>query len=126
MKMKTNKTCLILLTHGSKRPSWCKPFQTLLRKLRKETGKSNIHLAHMELASPSLEDIVELVVEEGTMNIRILPLFMSSGTHLIKDIPAKVKALMRKHRGLKIETLPPLGSHPRFLKMMLELTQEYV
>jgi sirohydrochlorin ferrochelatase len=51
---------------------------------------------------------------------------MSSGTHLIKDIPKQVKALTRQHRGLKIVTLPPLGSHPRFLKMMLELTQEYV
>ena len=121
-----NKTCLILLTHGSKRPSWLKPFQSLLRKLRKETGKTNIHLAHMELAAPSLEDIVELAVKDGINNIRVLPLFMSSGTHLIKDIPDKVKALMRKHRGLKIKILPPLGSHPRFLKMMLELTQEYV
>lgn len=121
-----NKTCLILLTHGSKRASWLKPFQTLLRKLRKETGKSNIHLAHMELAAPSLEDIVELAVKDGVTNIRLLPLFMSSGTHLIKDIPAQVKALTCKHRGLKIKILPPLGSHPRFLKMMLELTQEYV
>lgn len=121
-----NKTCLILLTHGSKRASWRKPFQSLLRKLRKETGKTNIHLAHMELAAPSLEDVVERVVKEGITHIRVLPLFMSSGTHLIKDIPKQVKALTRQHRGLKIVTLPPLGSHPRFLKMMLELTQEYV
>ena len=121
-----NKTCLILLTHGSKRASWRKPFQNLLRKLRQETGKTNIHLAHMELAAPSLEDVVERVVKEGVTAIRVLPLFMSSGTHLIKDIPKQVKALTRQHRGLKIVTLPPLGSHPRFLKMMLELTQEYV
>jgi sirohydrochlorin cobaltochelatase len=121
-----NKTCLILLTHGSKRASWRKPFQSLLRKLRKETGKTNIHLAHMELAPPSLEDVVERAVKEGATNIRILPLFMSSGTHLIQDIPNLVKALKRQHRGLKIVTLPPLGSHPRFIKMMLELTQEYV
>jgi sirohydrochlorin cobaltochelatase len=121
-----NKTCLILLTHGSKRASWCKPFQNLLRKLRRETGKTNIHLAHMELAAPSLEDVVGRVVKEGVTAIRVLPLFMSSGTHLIKDIPKQVKALTRQHRGLKIVTLPPLGSHPRFLKMMLELTQEYV
>lgn len=121
-----NNTCLILLTHGSKRPRWRKPFESLLRNLRKETGKSNIHLAHMELAPPSLEDIVDQAVKDGVTSIRILPLFMSSGTHLIKDIPDKVKVLLRKHRGLMIETLPPLGSHPRFLKMMLELTQEYV
>ena len=121
-----NNTCLILLTHGSKRASWCKPFQSLLRKLRRETGKTNIHLAHMELADPSLEDVVERVVKEGVTAIRVLPLFMSSGTHLIKDIPKQVKTLTRQHRGLKIVTLPPLGSHPRFLKMMLELTQEYV
>ena len=121
-----NNTCLILLTHGSKRASWRKPFQNLLRNLRKETGRTNIHLAHMELAPPSLEDIVEQAVKDGVMSIRILPLFMSSGTHLIKDIPKQVKTLTRQHRGLKIVTLPPLGSHPRFLKMMLELTQEYV
>jgi sirohydrochlorin ferrochelatase len=120
------KTCLILLTHGSKRPRWRKPFEALLRNLRKETGRTNIHLAHMELAPPSLEDVVEQAVKDGVTSIRVLPLFMSSGTHLIKDIPAQVKALTRKHRGLKIVTLPPLGSHPRFLKMMLELTQEYV
>lgn len=120
------KSCLILLTHGSKRPVWRKPFETLLRKLRKETGQKNIHLAHMELAAPSLEDVVAQAVKNGVTQIRILPLFMSSGTHLIKDIPEKVKALMKQNRGLKIETLPPLGSHPRFLKMMLELTQDYV
>lgn len=119
-------TCLILLTHGSKNPNWRKPFEKLLRLLRKDTGADSIHLSFMESAEPALAQTVELLTQGGCRDIQILPLFMSSGNHLSKDIPAEVRRLTRLHKGLKITTLPPIGSHPRFIQMMLELARHHV
>lgn len=49
---------------------------------------------------------------------------MSSGNHLAHDIPGQVRALTRKHKGLKVNVLTHIGAHPLFLKMMFTIIHE--
>lgn len=120
--MKTS--CLVLLAHGSRNPRWCKPFEHLLEGLQRKVGPDRVHLAYMELTKPSLPNVIRRLADQGVCAIRILPLFMSSGNHLDKDIPAQVVPLRRDYPELELEVLPPIGSHPRFIAMMHELVSD--
>ena len=118
------KSCLVLLAHGSRNPDWREPFDELLRELQGEAGAERVRLAYMQLASPSLPDVVRDLAAQGVDTIRVLPLLMSAGNHAYEDIPAEVATLRKKHCGVAIEILPPVGTHPRFKSMMRELVEE--
>ncbi|MDP2989302.1 MAG: CbiX/SirB N-terminal domain-containing protein, partial [Kiritimatiellota bacterium] len=100
------------------------PFEALLRDLRRESGEDRICLAYLQLAEPSLSNVVRDLEAVGTRAIRILPLLISTGNHTEGDIPAEVAILRKKHPDIAIEILPPIGSHPRFKTMLRELVRE--
>lgn len=117
-------SALVLLAHGSRNPNWRAPFDHLLKSLRKEAGEDRVYLAYLQMASPSLADVVDELASRRVRTIRILPLLMSAGNHAYEDIPAEVAALQAKHSGLSVEILPPIGSHLRFKAMLEDLVKE--
>lgn len=119
-----NDSCLVMIAHGSKNPLWREPFEQLLKDLRNAGGNDNVYLSYMQLAQPSLEEIIEQVTAAGKHRIRILPMLMAGGNHFHEDIPLEIARLRAKHPGMQIELMPPIGCHPRFIAMMQELVKE--
>ena len=134
---------LILLAHGSKDPKWCKSFENLAvgagpaigpastRRLG-ETGEArqgrrdlHLQLAYMDLVEPSLFSVTKQLSNNGIKKIKILPLFMSSGGHIDKDIPKLVKELKVKFPSIDFEILPPIGEHPKVVSSMKAIIKEY-
>jgi sirohydrochlorin cobaltochelatase len=120
------KTCLILLAHGSPDPRWRAPFEKLAATLKAELGAGRVKLAYLEYVAPSLEEVAgELAREgEGQCRLRILPLFMSGGGHVTRDIPDLVAALGWKYPEIVAEILPPVGEHPRVVAAIGEVAAE--
>ena len=113
---------LILLAHGSKDPKWCKSFENLAV----ETCRGmSLQLAYMDLSQPSLFSVTEELAKNGTKKIKILPLFMSSGGHVDKEIPEQVKELKAKFPNIDFEILPPIGEHSKIILSMQEIIKEY-
>ena|SRR3989338_7573463 len=112
-------TSLILVAHGSKDPKWCKSFENLA-----DAGRG-IHLAYMDLAEPSLFSVINKLQEKGVKNIKILPLFMSGGGHVDKDIPTQIKELKAKYTYINFEILPPIGEHLKLISSMKEIIRDY-
>ena len=100
----------ILLAHGSSDPNWIKPFDELLTRIRQgiESESTRVELAYMELASPTLEQQVEILADEGFTHIDVLPLFFAAGRHLRLDVPAQLEALQKEHL-IKLTLFPPVG-----------------
>ena len=114
-------SCLILLAHGSKDPKWCKSFENLV-----VGAGHDLHLlAYMDLVEPSLFSVTKQLSNNGTKKIKILPLFMSGGGHIDKDIPELVKELKAKFPNIDFEILPPIGEHPKVILEMKEIIKEY-
>ncbi len=112
---------LILLAHGSKDPKWCKSFKNLVGAGR----DLHLHLAYMDLVQPSLISVTEELAKNGTKKIKILPLFMSGGGHVDKDIPELVKELKAKFPKINFEILPAIGEHKKVIASMKEIIKEY-
>ncbi len=122
--MLDSKKRLILVVHGSRDPAWLLPFKKLEHILKEEMGEHTVRLACMQFVSPSIEETGEEAVKGGIFNLSFLPLFMSTGGHVERDIPVKIKSLREKWPELNIEILPPLGEHPKFIQLVREIVKE--
>ncbi|ABC31462.1 uncharacterized conserved protein [Hahella chejuensis KCTC 2396] len=102
----------ILLAHGSRDSNWLQPFIALTERLSQSA--TQVSLAFMELAEPTLEQAVINARNQGAQSIAVLPLFFAAGKHLREDVPAMIAELTEK-AGVDISLLPPLGEHPLFI-----------
>ncbi len=118
------RSCLVLLAHGSRNAKWSGTLDTALDPLRDEFGRERVYLAYLQMARPTLSDVVRTVAAEGARTIRILPLMISEGNHLQEDVPSEVEALVEEYPSISIEVLPPIGKHPLFQEMMRRLVRE--
>ena len=116
--------CLILLAHGSKDPRWCVPFERIARDLEKELGKQRVRLAYMEFIEPTLMDVARECVQQMTLNIRVLPVFMAVGAHLATDIPEQVAQVRQQFPQIEVEVFPPIGEDARVVWLVEQIAIE--
>ncbi|MDX2084482.1 MAG: CbiX/SirB N-terminal domain-containing protein [Candidatus Melainabacteria bacterium] len=105
---------LVLLAHGSRDLRWQEPFENLVRQLQTDLGAHRVSLAYMEMAEPSLEEVITYVAEASPTvhECRILPLFMAAGGHLRHDVPQQLERLATRFPHVTLLLLPPIGEHP--------------
>ncbi|MEQ9547504.1 MAG: CbiX/SirB N-terminal domain-containing protein [Marinobacter sp.] len=101
---------IILLAHGSSDKRWCDTFEQLAAPTVSSVPGSRI--AYMELATPSMEKVIEQGVNEGVRSFTVVPLFLAAGRHLRKDVPAMIRSLEENH-GISIHLAPPIGENPQ-------------
>lgn len=101
---------IILLAHGSSDKHWCETFEKLAEPTLSAVDGSRI--AYMELATPSLDDVIAEGVQKGFKDFTIVPLFLAAGRHLRKDVPGMVKELESAH-NVTIQLAPPIGESPQ-------------
>jgi sirohydrochlorin cobaltochelatase len=109
---------LILFAHGSRDPVWLETFRRLARELSSELGHDRIALAFMEFAGPTLGDALAEASDEGAHQIKLLPLFLSAGGHVSRDIPRLVDSAKLRFPELEIELLPPIGEYRSFSNLV--------
>lgn len=100
---------IILLAHGSRDSRWCGTFEKLATATLQAVPGSRI--AYMELATPSLRDVVEEGCTGEVRHYSVVPLFLAAGRHLRKDIPAMIAELEQEY-AVNIRLLPPIGENP--------------
>jgi sirohydrochlorin cobaltochelatase len=104
---------LILLAHGSRDNNWCQTFENGLKTINKCLNH-DATLAYMEMAAPSLENVVNTYYLQGVKKIRVLPLFFAAGRHLLHDVPEQISDLQSSLEGLEIELLKNVGEYEDF------------
>jgi len=110
------RTAVALICHGSRDPKWCGVFEALAATLQAQKPEQEIRLCYMEIATPTLMDIVSAwtLTMSGVENfrVRVLPLFMASGGHVDNDIPVLVNEVAAAFPGLDIAMERPIGENP--------------
>ena len=104
---------LILLAHGSRNSNWCKTFVKGTRIINKRL-EHEASLAYMEMAAPSLENVISRHYLLGDRNFEVLPLFFAAGRHLLHDVPKKIERLNSQYSDIDIRLLDELGCHDAF------------
>lgn len=115
---------LILIAHGSREPRWLASVEELTRELQAEHGQDRVRLAYMQCASPTLTEAVSDAALSGQTKIRVLPLFLTLGGHVARDIQNLVDKVRQAHPNLEVQLLPPVGKHPLFMELLHKIVGE--
>ena len=115
--MASSQSHTILLAHGSRDPQWLATFESGINAMQRSLQQPAA-VAYMELASPSLDDIVEQHVAQGVTDFRVLPMFFAAGKHLQEDIPAIIHALEERFTGIHITLDSEIGKNPAFWQFL--------
>lgn len=115
---------LILFAPGSEDAKVRKPFEELFDGLRNELGKDGVRLAYLHSASPNLADVAKEAADDGVARIRILPLLLTPGGPLEKEVPEQASVVRAQVPQLTVEILPSVGAHPRMRTLLHALARE--
>lgn len=103
-----NKTGILLFAHGSKDPAWKAPFQSILRETQQQFS-GPVELAFLESMSPDFAAGVQALCAMGVQHIRIVPIFLATGSHMRHDLPLLIAQASREHPGVQIEAVAAIG-----------------
>jgi len=117
---------VILLAHGSRDPQWQAPFDRLVSDLSASLGQGVVRAAYLQFAAPALADAMAAAVADGAKRVAIIPLFLSAGGHVSRDIPAQVESIHKQFPAVKIELLAAIGEDRRFLEFLTKVVTEHV
>jgi sirohydrochlorin cobaltochelatase len=115
---------LVLVAHGSRDPRWGLPLEALAESVRADAGDCAVRIAYSQFASPGLAEVVAQAAASGIRRVRILPLFTTRNGHVERDVQPQAQALRAAHADVAFEFLPPIGEHPSFRRLLVEIAKE--
>ncbi|MCO4762978.1 MAG: CbiX/SirB N-terminal domain-containing protein [Myxococcales bacterium] len=120
-----NTRALVLFAHGSSRPAWRAPLDTLCAQVQ-QTVPLPLRLAFLERCSPGLHDVVDELAALGVTEVEILPMFISGGGHVDRDVPPLIAEAEARHPTLTFRLLPAIGAHPALVAAITSIAIERV
>ena len=100
---------IVLFAHGAKDPEWARPFHEICNRVRSNRPEYPIAVAFLESMSPTLEEAIDSLANEGATAITVFPLFMAQGGHLKQDLPRILDDIRAAHPRIPIGLEPPIG-----------------
>ena len=104
-----SKAGLLLFAHGARDPAWAQPFEAVARNVRQQRADLPVVLAFLEFMTPTLPEAAERLVAEHCNQIEVIPLFLGSGGHVRKDIPALLADMAHRHPRVTWRLQPAIG-----------------
>jgi len=113
------KRALIIVDHGSRLEEANRMLERLAGHLRRLSGQA-VHVAHMELAEPSIAQAFDAAVAGGAEFVFVFPCLVAPGRHSRRDIPAQCAAAAARHPGLKWHCSGPIGADEMLARLILD------
>lgn len=107
MNNRDTRPALVVVAHGSRDPRALSTVRQLLDRVRVLRPGLPVHLGHIELNAPLLPDTLAGLDARGTGAAVLVPLLLSRGHHVKRDIPG-----MAAGARLHARVAAPLGPHP--------------
>ena len=102
----------MLFAHGARDPEWARPFEAIRDRIRAARPECPIELAYLESMSPTLEEAIAALAQEGAAAITVFPLFMAQGGHLKHDLPRILDAIRAGYPHVPIALESAIGDVP--------------
>ncbi|MDP4086901.1 MAG: sirohydrochlorin chelatase [Bacillota bacterium] len=106
---------VIYIAHGSRRQAANQHFITFINEAANEKFYEYGFLEHAE---PSVQQAVDDCIQKGATDITIVPVFLSSGVHVTKDIPAEILEARKEHPSISFHYSHPLGTDQILVKIL--------
>ncbi len=114
------KRALLLVDHGSRRPEANAVLEGVAELVRARRPDWIVQVAHMELASPSVVEGLDVCVQAGATEVVVHPYFLGPGSHALGDVPKLARDAAARHPGVRVRVSEPLGVHPGLVDALLD------
>ena len=106
------KQGLLLFGHGARDPEWARPFEAVAASIRAVRPSLPVELAFLEFMTPDLPTAAARLIAAGCNELHIVPLFLGTGGHVRRDVPALVETLRAAHSAsVRWQLHAPIGEH---------------
>jgi len=111
---------IVLFGHGSRDPRWAQTLQEVAQRMRARAPQTEVHCAYLEFMEPDLPSVLQHLIAQGCTRIRIAPMFLAAGGHVLRDLPDLAQAAIAGAPQVALEILPALGTLPEVMEAMAE------
>jgi len=115
MAQQAAKGALILFAHGARAASWAGPFERLRDMTQARTPDVRVELAFLELMEPRLPELAARLAADGITQIKVVPVFLGQGGHVLRDLPLMIDQLRIDHPHIKIDVVEAVGENASVL-----------
>jgi sirohydrochlorin cobaltochelatase len=115
-----NKTGIVLFAHGARDPNWARPFHRIRDLLHARLPDTPTELAFLEIMTPTLAEAIDRLATRGAEVVTVIPLFMASGGHLVRDLPEIVRRACEANPGVVVRRTQPIGEIDTLLAAISE------
>lgn len=110
--MCSERTGVVVLGHGSRYPQGLAVIAETAARYQTAHPEYVVRYGFVEIAAPRLEDVLEAMIVEGLQKILVVPLFLSFGHHIARDLPARMAVMAERHPNVNLITTGPIGADP--------------
>jgi len=103
---------LLIVAHGSRREASNQEVRLLAQHVatQLQLPAAQVQVAFLELATPSIASALNSCFQHGINEVTVLPYFLSSGNHVVKDLPQEIAAVQENWPNKCIKLLPHIGA----------------
>ncbi len=100
---------LLLFAHGARDPRWAEPFRRIVEHIAVQQPVLPVELAFLEFMAPDLIAAGAALADAGCTEVDVLPLFLGTGGHVRKDLPALLDRLAQARPQVRWTLRPAIG-----------------
>lgn len=108
---------VLIIGHGTRDKRGILDFFETVRQIRSQFPTIRTEAGYLELASPTIAEGVESLLEKGVSQIFAVPLLLFAAGHVRQDIPNILAGLSVEHGSTEICQLPHLGCAPAIVHL---------
>jgi sirohydrochlorin cobaltochelatase len=113
---------IVLLAHGSRDARWRLPFETLRDRVASLEPGRGVALAYLQHCEPTLAETLTDCMRRGGQEALVVPVFMSGGGHLQRDVLQTVDDAASKVPDLRVRATGALAEEPEVVEAMAAAT----
>ncbi len=118
------KRAVLLVGHGSKVEGSSEAMNRVIDDLRNRLPSTFFLTALLELESPNIPDGIELCIKQGAEEVIVVPYFVQTGRHVVKDIPNIIHEAKIRHSSITISLAEYLGFDQRIVSLVEDRIEE--
>lgn len=113
-------TALLLLAHGSPRPSANRDLLALADTIRQRGDFDFVQVGFLECNEPSIPDAIDACAASGADRIVAVPYFLHIGTHVAQDLPELLDAGRTRHPHVDFRLADYVGLSARVTDLLAD------
>lgn len=115
---------ILILAHGSRRLETEETLNSLVRKVKNQTGLELVNQAYLQFSEQNLAVGIAQLVGQGATAIRVVPLFLFAGVHVTHDIPGELREIQARYPEIPIRLMGHLGDDDRIAAIIVDRIRE--